>query len=88
MELRGPGEVYERLIARRTKMNIDTAIERQTEYKKQQVYINKNIRETFNPSEEMPPCCDCNPLVFCYCDDNELECKKFLKYTNFGKNDN
>ena len=83
---RSPGEVYEVLKKENYCVPMDIACCRREEYVKEQEVMNKAYAEFLTTRQEvLPPCAKCNPMVFCYCADKEIECKKFDVYTGSGK---
>lgn len=85
MELRCPGEVFETLVAQKFKIDIDEALVRKHNYVKFQTKINDDFSKELRRKEVLPPCCKCNPVTFCYCDETGTECKTFIKYTGGSK---
>ena len=78
---RGPGDVFQTITEINYSIPHKQAVERKANYVRFQEKWQNHFKETVGKNEPMPPCCKCSPIVMCYCEDTETECKLFEKYT-------
>lgn len=67
------------------------AVKALVRYRRGQIRADKEQRERAvaeqKRADEMPPCFDCHPSVFCHCRDAEQSCQAMRMWVETGRND-